>query len=94
MRTEFHKDAVTGAVTVNRVQNVEPILDRNKALATHDNGYSPSRIFRRAASIPLVVVEQWLREGIDVFNPDHASAIRAKLNSSDFLFLRTAPGHL
>jgi len=40
------------------------------------------------------VVEQWLKEGIDIFNPAHEEAVKRKLNDSDNLFLRTAPGRL
>lgn len=84
-----------GNLIIRKTQDVEPILDRNKRLYTADDGWSPSRDVRRAASIPLVVVEQWLREeGIDVFNPDHRDAVRRKLNSPEWRHLRTAPGRL
>jgi len=77
-----------------KTQDVEPFLDRNKELYNAGDGYSPSRDLRRAASIPLVVVEQWLSEGIDIFNPDHAEAIKRKLNDPENRYLRTAPGTL
>jgi hypothetical protein len=93
-----------GIVTVSRFddfggmveeisQDCEPILDHNKALAAEGSGYSPSGDLRRVASIPLVLVEKWLREeGLDVFDPAHDAALRRKLNSSEYLYLRTAPG--
>jgi len=84
-----------GGITIVRSQDVAPILDRNKALAAWNDGYSPSRELRRAASIPLIVAEKWRNEeGIDVFNPDHWPAVKRKLNSSDYAYLRTAPGKL
>ena len=52
------------------------------------------RAFRRAAAIPNVVVEQWLREGVDVFDPNDAAEVKRRLNDPDNRFLRTAPGRL
>ena len=70
-----------------RLLDVEPILERNKALQNegHRGGF-----WWRAASIPNVVIEKWLREdGIDVFNKDHWPAVRRRLNSSEYRWLRT-----
>ena len=51
--------------------------------------------FWRAASIPNIIVEKWKREeGIDVFNEEHWPKVQAKLNSDEFLFLRTSPGKI
>lgn len=84
-----------GSLTVHRESDVEPILEHNKALATSGDGYSPSRELRRAASIPMAIVEKWKNElGVDVFNPDHKAAVRRLLNSSEYMYLRTAPGRL
>jgi hypothetical protein len=81
-------------VIVTRTQDCTPILERNKALANDGDGYSPSREFRRVASVPNVVVEQWLNEGINIFDPDHWPEIRRRLNDPDNRFLRTAPGRV
>jgi hypothetical protein len=89
-----YSDFDDGKFIYKREQDVEAILNHNKALATDGDGYSPSRDIRRVASIPLVVVEQWLSEGVDIFNPDHKAEVRRRLNSSDNAFLRTAPGKL
>lgn len=84
-----------GTLVIERSQDVELLLERNKALCTADAGWNRSRDLRRAASIPLAVVEKWLNEeGIDVFDPNHAAAVRRKLNSSEYAHLRTAPGRL
>lgn len=86
---------MTGDLVVHREADVEPILEHNKALAASGDGYSPSRELRRAASIPMAIVEKWKNElGVDVFNPDHLPAVRRLLNSNEYLYLRTAPGRL
>lgn len=80
---------------ISTTQDTEPHLDRNKALANENDGYSPSRDLRRVATIPYVVQQKWLNEeGWDCFNPDHADKLMHKLNSSEYAYLRTAPGHL
>lgn len=95
IRTRFVEDASTGDLIVHREADVEPLLELNKALATSGDGYTPSREMRRAASIPMAIIEKWRNEhGVDVFNPDHIGAVRKLLNSSEYLYLRTAPGRL
>ncbi|GAG52779.1 unnamed protein product, partial [marine sediment metagenome] len=48
------------------------------------------------ASIPLVVVEQWMKEGINMLRPteEDKKKIRQKLNDPEFRYLRTAPGRI
>jgi hypothetical protein len=93
--TKYHEDPMTGDLTVIRSEDVEPALEINKSLYTSGDGYSPSRELRRAASIPLSIVEKWKNElGVDIFNPDHLPKVRELLDSNEYRFLRTAPGTL
>lgn len=92
--TEFHSDAMDDAVTIRRVQDVQPILEANKRLYSQDDGYTPSRDLKRVASIPLSVIEEWMKEGINIFDKNCAAAIRRKLNDPQYLYLRTAPGRV
>lgn len=88
-------DAGEDSLVVHSVQDVEPILKRNKELyGLDDLGYGPSREWRRVASIPDVIVHAWLKKGIEVWNPDHWPKIAAALDDSSFLYLRTAPGRV
>lgn len=49
----------------------------------------------RAASIPNIIVEKWLKEeGIDIFDENDWDKVRAKLNSEEYKFLRTSPGKI
>lgn len=86
---------LTDRLTEKREQDVEPILKMNEILRNEGKGYSPSREWRRVASIPLIFVEKWLREeGIDVFNKDHWPAVRKKLRDPDYRKLRNSMGDL
>lgn len=95
IETKYVEDATTGDLTVIRSDDAGPVLEHNKALQTLNDGYSPSRELRRAASIPFIVVELWKNQyGVDVLNPDHREGVRRLLNSSEWAYLRTAPGRL
>lgn len=91
----FIEDEEHGRFRIVSLQDAAPILEQNKAMATHNDGYSPSRELRRVASIPLIVMLKWLNEeGWWALDSANADKLKAKLNSSEYLYLRTAPGKL
>ena len=93
--THYSRPDGEGGLQIASQQDVAVHLERNKALKNHDDGYSEDRTWRRAASIPDIIVQKWRdEEGIDLFNPDHGEAVKRKLNSSDYAYLRTAEGQL
>ena len=78
--TDLLWDEHTEELHVYRVQDVEPLLDRNKAIkAAGWDGYSNDRTFKAVAEIPATIAEQWAREGIEWWNPEHNKALMAKL---------------
>lgn len=93
VRTEHHVDPYTGKGSIVSTQDVEPTLDFNKAKQSDgSNGWvDKEKIFRHAATIPASVWGKWLlEEGIDIFNKDHMPAVMRKLDSNEFVHLRTA----
>ncbi len=89
------------ALNVIRTQDVQPIIDLNKADQNDrdfNNGYTPSRDMQHVARIPLVVLEQWAKEaGIPkakIYGKAMNEIIRKKLNDPDNLFLRTGLGEI
>ncbi len=85
-----------GTFTLERHYDATVVVERNKALYNHDDGgWAKSREWRRAASIPANVVHEWLiRYGVNIFDKNHAGAVKKLLNSSEWRYLRTAPGRL
>lgn len=82
-----------GTHDVVAFQDLDPILDECKAMATHNDGYSESRNLRRVAFIPDIIALKWLNEeGFWYLDPNAADKVRQKLNCSDYAHLRTAPG--
>jgi hypothetical protein len=87
IRTRFHPHS-DGTVTVQRTDDVEPVLDWNKKLQTTPQTRTES--FHHIASIPNIVIEQWLIEsGLKMGSPEFTVFIRKKLRDRDWLFLRT-----
>lgn len=95
-------EARNGKLLVVRSQDVAPYLRANaekrnsvgdwRPYATRKGGSS----MRLVADIPNIVVEQWLKEGVDVFSQDPAMQrrVRWKLDSNEYKYLRTMPGKL
>lgn len=94
----YWRDTEDGA-EIKSVTDVAPILERNKAMANHNDGWSPSKELRRVGSIPFALIHKWLCEdGVNVLDAGHdphaAAYLMRKLNDPDYRHLRTAPGRL
>jgi hypothetical protein len=90
----FHYDHVTGDVHIETVQDVEPILDNNRAQA-NDEEFTKDGIkdgMWRYASIPIVVQMRWLAEyGMKDWplKPGNEKLLFRLLNSPDWKYLKT-----
>jgi len=98
IKREWHDDGEGGGV-IRTSQDVAPIIDRNRAMANHNDGYSPSRELRRAGTVPMLILYQWIAEaGLSDADPDYqdklGKLILSKLDDPDFSGFRTAPGRL
>ena len=89
IRTRVHRDAGERLVHFERVQDVEPIIERNKALQSEPQAGD----FRHIASIPNVILERWMNEeGVNYLAlpaEEFARLIRKKLADPDWRWLRT-----
>ncbi len=91
--TRFHQDASERLLTVERVQDVEPILENNHAL----RGMSQKSDFmRHTARIPNVIYEKWFNEynagrsvpDLKMFGPEFAQFVNKKLDDPAWKYLR------
>jgi hypothetical protein len=88
----FHGD---GSFAIRRFEDVEPIVERNKALQTAGDGYSATREWRRVASIPVTVQMQWInRYGVDPLAKGNEALLKRLLNDPEWRHLRTSPGRV
>lgn len=80
-----------GLVVVRRWQDVRPYLDANKERANNFTRDRKSSL-RLVAEIPNIVVEKWLKMGVNVYDRNDAKKVQALLNSNEYKWLRTSPG--
>lgn len=78
-----------GKLIISRHQEVEALLDENKALADIAPSAHGDAKFRLAGRIPLVVAEQWSADcGEAIGTQAFAQYVRKKLADGDFARLR------
>ena len=91
VETYHYYDPMTDETHIERVQDITPIIEMNKAL--HNTDYQKKGIkeeWLHAAMIPVIVQERWIRKfGIDVYDPDHWPGVRRLLNDPEFKYLKT-----
>jgi alpha-galactosidase len=86
-----------GDLIVERVQDCEPILDRNAALRSMGQASLGTETWgRHVASIPCVIMERWLNEELErgnttikMFGPEMDKLVQRKLQDPDWKWLRT-----
>jgi hypothetical protein len=93
IETRIHLDQNGWDLTVERVQDVEDILARNKTLRGEQQR---SEWGRHIASIPCVVLERWLNEEATRGNQtirwgsrEFDALVARKLRDPDWAYLRT-----
>lgn len=82
-----------GKLIVRRTQDTTPYLEANKRVRNDFQARRGTRM-RYVAEIPNIVVEQWLKEGINIFDKNDAKKVQQKLNSNEYAYLRTSPGKM
>lgn len=73
-------------------QDAQPHIEMNKIKQGYGREYyAKDDDMWRVASIPIGIIMKWLVEdGIDVYNPHHADAVKKKLNDPEWKYLKTA----
>lgn len=100
VKTTYHSDDPNKQVVIERNVDYKPIIEHNKKMYNHNDGYSKSRDLKRVASIPTLVLELWTKEYNGTGNwfalpkDVQTKILKKKLNSSEFQYFRTAPGRL
>lgn len=84
-----------GNITVNAKQAIDPIFDNNRVNANERGKRITSEVSNPVASIPHIVALKWLNEegwwfGDADRDPDVDRKLKAKLNSSEYRYLRTS----
>ena len=96
IKTNLHYGESDDALTIERVQDVEPILNANKAQFNASDKSFKSETFNHVARIPTVLAELWCKKrgiSFSTFIEDPA-ILRTFLNDPENKFLRTKPGKI
>lgn len=90
-----HYDDTDGKTIIQSIHETSTILKDNKRqrLSGHD-GFSPSREFKKVASIPLGDYMRLKKIGIDLFDRNDWPKVAAMLDSAKGLRYRTSPGRV
>ncbi len=88
-----HFDNAERKLVLERVQDIEDIIENNKKLRTQDQS---SDWGRHVASIPNIIMERWLNEEfqrgnttVRMFTKEFDEIVKKKLQDPDWAFLRT-----
>jgi hypothetical protein len=82
-----------GKIVICRTQDVQPYLEANKR-ARNDFQRRRNEGMRLVADIPNVVIEQWLKLGVNVFDKNDNKKVQQLLNSNEYAYLRCSPGKI
>lgn len=96
LKTHVKHDQMEDKLHIAHSQDVAPIIESNRRALNASEKHDKYGDWNRVASIPAVVVMEWLKEGINVMapSPDCKKAIKRKLNSPEYAYLRTRKGRL
>jgi len=72
INTEYGADA--GGVFQKHTQEIAPFFLDSLAEQRHANDNKREDDFMSVASIPVVVVEKWMREGFNIMSGEHSAA--------------------
>lgn len=81
-----------GEYALHYEQDVEPLLDENKAKQSYGREYyAHDDEMWKVASIPVTVQYEWIRQhGVDPLRPENQDLLRRLLNSNEWRYLKTA----
>ena len=84
-----------GNITVEAIQDLEPLIEHNKALQLHNGKTITSEYANPIATIPPIFVLKWLKEeGWYVYDADKDEGVdkklKQKLNDPEWRWLRSS----
>ena len=84
-----YEDMKDGTFALHYSQDVEPILDHNKAETAAVQGRRCGDMVK-VATVPVTVQYEWIRRyGVDPLKPEHNDLLERLLNSNEYRYLRT-----
>ena len=83
----FHSADGTSAIQ-HKSEDLTKLLDQNKRLQQEDHHIKDE--LRLSARIPVTIYYEWKNKfGVNLYDKNHAPAVRKLLNSIDYRYLKT-----
>lgn len=90
--SKYHWDDQEKKLTIHKRTDVTDIIESNKRQQplTIDSRFG-NQMMHHVAQIPLTIVEQWKREGLDIFDrsPEMRKKLKRKLNDPEWRYLKS-----
>jgi hypothetical protein len=88
----YEMDPDGNKIIITEVTDTTPLLDDNKRRQNDGTGgWNADKSMRHAAHIPNAVCEMWRTQlGVNVLDPNDWPRVKQLLNSSEWMWLRTA----
>lgn len=91
-------EAGRDVIAIEQTQDIAPIIKVNHetmmANGVGRTSFWQGRDYVKIAEIPLILIDQWHKQGINFYDPNDWPIIRKMLNDSDWSKLRSAPGRI
>lgn len=99
VETKYHYDKSADRLIIERVQDIEPIIEANKRKFNESNGHESTRWkgdLHHVASVPEVVIEKWCKDNGFTFAEfiNDPKISKRFLNDSSNSHFRTKPGRI
>ena len=95
-KLEIQKDFANERLIFKKVQDCAPIIEHNKQ--EQIDPVADMRWGRKVASVPIDVLDAWIKEGVDYRkiqkDPEMKKKFFAKLNSPEWRYFKTTAGHI
>ena len=95
-RTDFYYSEFDDEVTLNTVQDAQPIVDENKRKMNQYGDkltLSKRGEWHHAATIPINVWEQWMQDTNGAIEKD-SKLLAAYINDPDYKYFKVAPTNI
>jgi hypothetical protein len=93
-KTDILKDYNNESLVIHKQQDVAPVIAANRI--DRNQGPQDLSFGRKIASVPVDVLDAWIREGVDYRriskDPEMKKKFYAKLNSREFSAFKTYDG--
>ena len=96
LKAHIQHDEMDDKLHIAHSQDVSPIIESNRRAYNETDKGDKWGDWNRVASIPAVVVMEWMSLGINVMSPNYEDQKKIKklLNSPEYAYLRTRKGRL